>query len=90
LHSIEERLARWLLMVQDCLQTSEFPMTQEYIAQMLGSRRSGVTVAAGTLKSAGIVTYRRGKIKILNQEDLENTACECYRIIKAEVSRLLS
>ncbi len=46
LHSIEERLARWLLMVQDCLQTSEFPMTQEYIAQMLGSRRSGVTVAA--------------------------------------------
>jgi CRP-like cAMP-binding protein len=89
LHSVEERLARWLLTVQDCLQTSEFPMTQEYIAQMLGSRRSGVTVAAGTLQQAGIISYRRGKIKILNQEDLENTACECYGIIKAETSRLL-
>jgi CRP-like cAMP-binding protein len=89
LHSVEERLARWLLTVQDCLQTSEFPMTQEYIAQMLGSRRSGVTVAAGTLQQAGIISYRRGKIKILNQEDLENTACECYGIIKAEASRLL-
>jgi CRP-like cAMP-binding protein len=89
LHSIEERLARWLLTVQDCLQTSEFPMTQEYIAQMLGSRRSGVTVAAGILQQAGIISYRRGKIKILNQEGLENTACECYGIIKAEASRLL-
>jgi CRP-like cAMP-binding protein len=89
LHSIEERLARWLLTVQDCLQTSEFLMTQEYIAQMLGSRRSGVTVAAGMLQQAGIISYRRGKIKILNQEDLENTACECYGIVKAEASRLL-
>jgi Mn-dependent DtxR family transcriptional regulator len=77
-------------MVQDCLQASEFPMTQEYIAQMLGSRRSGVTVAAGTLQNAGMISYRRGKIKILNREDLENTACECYGIIKVEVSRLLS
>jgi CRP-like cAMP-binding protein len=90
LHSLEERLARWLLMVQDCLQASEYPMTQEYIAQMLGSRRSGVTVAAGTLQSAGMISYRRGKIKILKREDLENTACECYGIIKVEVSRLLS
>jgi CRP-like cAMP-binding protein len=88
LHSLEERLARWLLMVQDCLQTSEFSITQEYIAQMLGSRRSGVTVAAGTLQRAGIINYRRGKIEILNREDLENTACECYGIVKAEVSRL--
>lgn len=89
LHSVEERLARWLLTVQDCLQTSDFPMTQEYIAQMLGSRRSGVTVAAGMLRQAGIISYHRGQIKILNQEDLENTACECYGIIKAEASRLL-
>jgi CRP-like cAMP-binding protein len=90
LHNLEERLARWLLSVQDCLQVEEFPMTQEHIAQMLGSRRSGVTVAAGLLQNAGIIRYRRGRINILSREGLEATTCECYGIIKAEITRLLS
>ncbi|MBW4509090.1 MAG: Crp/Fnr family transcriptional regulator [Scytonematopsis contorta HA4267-MV1] len=90
LHNLEERLARWLLSVQDCLQMQEFPMTQEHIAQMLGSRRSGVTVAAGMLQHAGIISYRRGRINILSRERLEATSCECYGIIKAEIARLLN
>lgn len=89
LHSLEQRLARWLLLVHDCLQELEFPMTHEYIAQMLGSRRSGVTEAAGMLQKAGIIRYRRGIITIINRQRLETSACECYGIIKAEFARLL-
>ena len=89
LHTLEERLARWLLTVQDRVESDEFPLTQEFIAQMLGTRRSGVTVAAGSLSKAGMIRYSRGKITILNQDDLEAIACECYGIIKTEFSRLL-
>lgn len=89
LHTIEERLARWLLTVQDRVESDQFPLTQEFIAQMLGTRRSGVTVAAGTLSKAGTIRYSRGKITIVNQGDLEAIACECYGIIKAEFNRLL-
>jgi CRP-like cAMP-binding protein len=89
LHTLEERLARWLLTVQDRLESDQFPLTQEFIAQMLGTRRSGVTVAAGILSKAGTIHYSRGKITILNREDLEATSCECYEVIKAEFSRLL-
>jgi CRP-like cAMP-binding protein len=89
LHSLEERLSRWLLSIHDCLRQDEFTMTQEYIAEMLGSRRSGVTVAAGTLQKAGIIYYRRGNIKILDRSKLEATSCECYSIIRAECLRLL-
>lgn len=89
LHTLEERLARWLLLVQDGLQSNQLPLTQEFIAQMLGSRRSGVTVAAGTLSQAGMIRYNRGKITIANREDLEATACECYKAIKNEYARLL-
>ncbi|MDZ8183722.1 MAG: Crp/Fnr family transcriptional regulator [Nostoc sp. ChiSLP02] len=89
LHTIEERLARWLLIVGDRMQSDTFPLTQEFIAQMLGCRRSGVTVAAGTLSRAGIISYKRGNITILNRDDLENTSCECYSIIKNEYARLL-
>lgn len=89
LHSLEERFARWLLSVQCCLQSDELPLTQEFISQMLGVRRSGVTVAASTLSQAGMIRYSRGKITILNQEDLEATSCECYKVIKNEFSRLL-
>ncbi len=88
-HTIEERLARWLLSVQDCVLKNELPLTQEFIANMLGIRRSGVTVAAGTLQQAGMISYHRGIIKILNQEDLEATACECYRLVQSEFIRLL-
>jgi len=88
-HNIEERLARWLLSVQDCVLQNELPLTQEFIANMLGTRRSGVTVAAGILQQAGIIRYSRGKITILNQQDLEATACECYRLVQNEFIRLL-
>ncbi|MBC1220978.1 Crp/Fnr family transcriptional regulator [Nostoc sp. UCD121] len=89
LHTVEERLARWLLMVSDRMQSDTFPLTQEFIAQMLGCRRSGVTVAAGTLSGAGMISYKRGTINILNRQDLEDTSCECYSVVKNEYARLL-
>jgi CRP-like cAMP-binding protein len=89
LHTVEERLARWMLTTQDRVQSDEFLLTQEFIARMLGTRRSGVTVAAGILQSAGLISYRRGRISILNREKLEAASCECYRIVKAEYDRYL-
>ena len=88
-HTTEERLARWLLSVQDCVLSNELPLTQEFISNMLGIRRSGVTVAAGILQQAGTIEYRRGVITILNQEDLEAISCECYRLVQSEFLRLL-
>lgn len=88
-HTVEERLARWLLIVQDRLHSNELPLTQEFISQMLGTRRAGVTVAAGILSQAGIIRYTRGKITILNQERLEGASCECYQLVKDEFDRLL-
>ncbi len=88
-HTIEERLARWLLSVQDCVLVDELPLTQEFMANMLGTRRSGVTVAAGILQQAGIISYNRGKVTILNQESLQETACECHRLVQNEFMRLL-
>ena len=89
LHTLEERLARWLLTVSDRLESEEFLLTQEFIAQMLGVRRSGVTVAASTLSRAGMIRYQRGQINILNRENLEATCCECYQVIQNEFARLL-
>ncbi|MEA5504356.1 Crp/Fnr family transcriptional regulator [Halotia wernerae UHCC 0503] len=89
LHTLEERLARWLLTVTDRLESENFPLTQEFIAQMLGVRRSGVTVAASTLSRAGMIRYNRGHISILNREALEATSCECYRVIQNEFARLV-
>ena len=88
-HTIEERLARWLLEVSDRLHSDDLPLTQDVIAQMLGIRRAGVTVAAGVFQQAGMIRYRRGEITILNRENLESTTCECYQIIKTELDRLL-
>lgn len=79
-HTIEERLARWLLTVQDLTQSDKLPLTQEFIGNMLGCRRSGVTISAGILQQAGLITYARGKITILNRNALEATACECYQL----------
>ena len=79
-HSIEERLARWLLTVQDLIQKEQLPLTQEFMGDMLGVRRSGVTLAAGSLQRSGLISYSRGKIKILNRQNLEDTACECYQL----------
>ncbi|WP_375510203.1 Crp/Fnr family transcriptional regulator [uncultured Nostoc sp.] len=89
LHTLDERLARWLLTVSDRVESEDFLLTQEFISQMLGVRRSGVTVAASTLSQAGMISYKRGHITILNREDLEATSCECYRVIQNEFARLL-
>lgn len=88
LHEAEPRLARWLLMVQDRLKTDLLPLTQEFLAQMLGSRRMTVTTVAGTLQSIGLIEYRRGQVRILNREGLEDTACECYRHTKKLLDEL--
>ncbi|MEH2324538.1 MAG: Crp/Fnr family transcriptional regulator [Nostoc sp.] len=89
LHKLEARLARWLLTVSDRLESEEFPLTQEFISQMLGVRRAGVTEAANILSEAGTISYHRGQINILNREALEKTSCECYQIIEDEFVRLL-
>ena len=89
LHPLEARFARWLLLVQDSIQSNELPLTQEFVAQMLGVRRSGITVAAGTLRQSGIIYYTRGRITVLNRQSLEATACECYRVIQKEYNVLL-
>jgi CRP-like cAMP-binding protein len=78
-HSVEQRLARWLLMAQDRMGTTEFPLTQEFAAMMLGASRPTVTVVAGTLQKAGLITYHRGQVTILDREKLESASCECYR-----------
>ena len=78
-HSVEQRLARWLLMAQDRMGTEEFPLTQEFVAMMLGATRPTVTVVAGTLQRAGLITYHRGRVTILDREKLESASCECYR-----------
>ena len=87
-HTTEERLARWLLLVADCVQSEEFPLTQEFMAQMLGVRRAGVTVAAGVLNQAELIRYTRGRIKITDSHGLEDFSCECYRVVRAEFAWL--
>jgi Mn-dependent DtxR family transcriptional regulator len=67
----------------------EFPLTQEFLAQMLGVRRASVSVAAGALQNAGLISYSRGRVAILDREGLENAACECYATIRSELERLL-
>ena len=89
-HSLEERLVRWLLTAQDCVPSKELSLTQEFIANMLGTRRPGVTVAAGRLQQAGIISYSRGKITVLKREALEEAACECYGTVKREFNRLFA
>jgi CRP-like cAMP-binding protein len=85
-HSIEQRLARWLLMAHDRMERDEFPLTQEFVAMMLGTTRPTVTVVAGILQRAELITYRRGQLTILDRERLESASCECYRA-SAEVLR---
>jgi CRP-like cAMP-binding protein len=89
-HSVEQQLCRWLLLSLDRLPSNELAMTQELIANMLGVRREGVTEAAGNLQKAGLITYRRGHITVLNRPRLEKHVCECYAVVKKEYDRLLS
>ena len=82
LHQVAERLARWLLMARDRASSDELPLTHEFLADMLGSRRSTVSLAAGTLQKAGLIQYSRGRVKILDRTGLQNSACECYETSK--------
>ncbi len=88
LHSIEERLSRWLLMCQDCANTDKLQLTQEFLAIMLGTNRATVTISAITLQSAGYIKYSRGKITITNRKGLERFSCQCYQTVKTEYDRL--
>jgi CRP-like cAMP-binding protein len=78
-HSVEQRLARWLLMAQDRMGLDEYPLTQEFVAMMLGASRPTVTVVAGTLQKAGLIKNRHGRVTIVDRENLEAASCECYR-----------
>ncbi len=89
LHTVEERLCSLLLMIDDRMDSGEFFLTHEMIAEMLGARRAGITVAAGKLRQAGVISYMRGHVHILDRRSLEMWACECYRTIKTEFDRLL-
>ena len=82
LHEAEERLARWFLMVRDRIDTDSFYLTQEFLAAMLGSRRTTVTAAAGMLQRKGVIRYSRGRIHIVDPVGLEHTACECYPTVR--------
>jgi CRP-like cAMP-binding protein len=88
LHSLSERLARWLLMSYDRCACEDLPFTQEFLSLMLGVRRAGVTEAAVILQTEGYINYRRGHIQIIDREGLELYACDCYEIVKAEFDSL--
>ncbi len=88
-HSVDQQLCRWLLLSLDRLPSNDITMTQELIASMLGVRREGVTEAAGKLQSAGLISYSRGHITVLDRRGLETRVCECYEAVKREFRRLL-
>ena len=85
LHEVNERLARWLLMTQDRVGSEHLPLTQEFMSQMLGSRRSSVTVAAGALQTAGLISYTRGNVTVLDRPKLEKAACDYYILLTKQV-----
>lgn len=90
MHPLQQRCARWLLMTHDRVDGDQFLLTHDFLAQMLGVRRAGVTEAAGELQQAGAIAYERGRIEVLDRARLEGAACECYRIVRAEYDRLLA
>ena len=88
-HSLDQQLCRWLLLSLDRLRGPDLVMTQELIANMLGVRREGVTLAAGNLQADGLIRYTRGRIEVLDRPALEARTCECYTLVKNEYKRLL-
>jgi CRP-like cAMP-binding protein len=88
IHELGERLARWLLMCHDRVQAEHLPITQEFLAMMLGTRRSSVTVAAGEFQKAGLISHARGNVKVIDRAGLIAAACECYQIVHREFVRL--
>jgi CRP-like cAMP-binding protein len=88
LHTIEARLARWLLHAQDTVDTDTIDLTQDFLAHMLGVQRSSVSLTANGLQKAGLIQYSRGKIKILDRKGVEEAACECYAVVKREMDKV--
>jgi CRP-like cAMP-binding protein len=89
LHTVEERCARWMLLTHDRVGEDEFPLTQEFLAQMLGVRRPSVTVVAGVLQQGGFIRFRRGRITIADRQGLERVSCGCYHALREVFDRLL-
>jgi CRP-like cAMP-binding protein len=89
-HTVESRMCRWLLRMRDLTQSNDLKLTQDFLAQMLGVRRTSVSLVAGTLQKAGFINYRRGNIHLVDIEQLEQSACECYETVKGHYERLLA
>lgn len=89
IHTVETRLARWLLVTRDRAQSNSLKLTQEFLSIMLGIRRAGVSVALGELAKRGLIEQRRGEIMIVDSEGLERSACECYEVVRQEYERLV-
>ena len=89
-HTLEARLARWLLRCRDLMDSDDLDLTQEFLGQMLGVRRTSVSLVAGTLQQSGLIRYRRGHIHILDVDGLREAACECYETVRAQSERLLN
>jgi len=90
LHALEARLSRWLLQTHDCVDGDAIPLTQEFLGQMLGVRRTTVTIAARLLQSTGLIRYRRGLIHILDRTALEDISCECYAVVRHNLDKVFS
>ena len=90
MHSTEERMCRWLLMMHDRAEGEALPYTHEFLSNMLGANRKSVTLAAQALQAAGLITYRRGKIQILDRPGLEKASCECYAIVRERFDAFLT
>ncbi len=83
-HSLEQRMARWLLITRDRVDSDEFPLTQEFLGQMLGVRRPTVSLTGSALQRAGLIRYSRGRITIVDRRGLEEVSCECYAYVKEQ------
>jgi CRP-like cAMP-binding protein len=90
MHTIEQRLCRWLLMMHDRAETEELSYTHEFLANMLGADRKSVTLAAQAMQAAGLIGYQRGKIQIVDRPGLEQAACECYAMVQARFDDFLT
>jgi CRP-like cAMP-binding protein len=87
---VEARLSRWLLRTRDLVQSDDLPITQEFLGQMLGVQRTSISIVAGALQKAGLISYRRGHIKVVDVDGLQEAACECYETVKAHYDQMLT
>jgi hypothetical protein len=90
MHTTEERMCRWLLMMHDRAQGKALPYTHEFLSHMLGANRKSVTLAAQALQTAGLISYHRGKIQVLDRSGLERASCECYAIVRLRFDAFLT